>query len=194
MHRKKRTYPFWVLAGLLLMHLSYVSYAETYERNLENNIKAAYLYNFVKFVEWPDTVFDSRQSPVEFCVIGEDSLYENLKELQTKIIEGRNLSVGKEPGLSSTMACHIAYIGDSEKKNVKKIVSALENRPILTVSSLGDFAEQGGMIEFVRMGNNIRFKINIGAVRRSGLSISSRLLKLAIIVGENVDQDARRER
>jgi hypothetical protein len=78
--------------------------------------------------------------------------------------------------------CHILYVSDSEKKDLPDILSIVGGKSWLTVSSVSDFASQGGMIGFVRKGNNIRFEVNLEAIKRGELSVSSRLLNLALIV------------
>ncbi|MBU1172770.1 MAG: YfiR family protein [Proteobacteria bacterium] len=176
-----------VVSLLIFIVLGMPLAAFSLESSSENDIKAAYLYNFAKFVEWPKTAFGSVLSPVNVCVFGDDSLSDVLDSLENKTVAGRPMVIRHDGNLSAVEGCHILYICESEKKNLKKILADFGKKPVLTVSSVDNFAEQGGMIGFVRKGNNIRFEVNLDAVRLTGLSISSRLLKLAIIVDGHTD-------
>jgi len=150
----------------------------------ENDVKAAYIFNFAKFVEWPEKAFASKSAPIVLCVLGDDSLGDAIQNLETKKIKGRSLSVVRTRSKEQIRSCHILYISESEKKEISDILSKMDGRPCLTVSSVNEFAAQGGMIGFVRKGNKVRFEVNPDAVRRAELAVSSRLLNLAIIVRE----------
>lgn len=150
----------------------------------ENDVKAAYIFNFAKFVEWPDKAFASKSAPIVLCVLGEDAMGDALQDLESKKIKGRPLTVVRTRSKEQIRSCHILYISESEKKEISDILSKMGGRPCLTVSSVNGFASQGGMIGFVRRGNNVRFEVNPEAVRRAELTVSSRLLNLATIVRE----------
>lgn len=152
------------------------------ESSLEENIKAAYLFNFAKFVEWPPTAFSSKDDPLNICVLGDDPLAGGVKLLENKSVAGRKLMIHQKNSCEDGDIYHIVYIGESKRKNLLKILSRFQKKPVLTVSSINDFAGQGGMIGFVRKGNLVRFEVNRQTVMDSGLTISSRLLKLALIV------------
>lgn len=148
----------------------------------ENEVKAAYLFNFAKFVEWPERAFASKTSPFILCILGDNPFGEALTSLEMKKIKGRSLTVVRAHSKEQIKACHMLYVSESEKKELTDIFIKTGNRPCLTVSSIEDFASKGGMIGFVRKGNNIRFVVNLDMVKRVELSVSSRLLNLALIV------------
>ncbi len=150
----------------------------------ENDVKAAYIFNFAKFVEWPEKAFASKSAPIVLCVLGDDSLGDALQNLEAKKIKGRSLSVVRTRSKEQIRSCHILYISESVKKEISDILSKTGGRPCLTVSSVNEFAAQGGMIGFVRKGNKVRFEVNPDAIRRGELMVSSRLLNLATIVRE----------
>lgn len=151
----------------------------------EEDIKAAYLYNFAKFVEWPDHLFDSKTSPIVLCVLGENTFGDALKALENKRVMGRPFVVRHIRRPEQARGCQILFISDSEKAGFSDIVQSLGGKHCLTVSSIRNFARMGGMVGFVRVGNNIRFEVNLDTVNHAGLTISSRLLKIAMIVHDS---------
>lgn len=173
---------FMQLFGILLLPFIHARSSAQADVTSENDVKSAYLFNFAKFVEWPERAFASKTSPIILCVVGEDSLGAALDNLESKKIKGRPLVVVRSRNKEQIKPCHILYVSDSEKKDLPDILSRFGGRSCLTVSSVSDFANQGGMIGFVRKGNNIRFEVNLEAIKRGELSVSSRLLNLALIV------------
>lgn len=171
-----------IFSVLCLLCTAFVVCEASMESSLEENIKSAYLFNFAKFVEWPSRAFSSKDAPLNICVLGDDSLTKGLKLLENKNVAGRKLVVHQVNNWKDAHDCHIVYIGESEKKVLGNVLSHFHHKPVLTVSSISDFAGQGGMIGFVRKGNLVRFEVNRKAVMDSELTISSRLLKLALIV------------
>jgi len=152
----------------------------------EHRVKAAFLYNFAKFVRWPAESFGSPEDPIILCILGVNPFGEALKTIKNKVVRGRPLLIRKiretgKTGAEKIKDCHILFISISETKNIPGILSAIRGRPIMTVSDMERFARHGGVIALFRMKNNIRFEINLEAARQNNLKISSRLLKLARI-------------
>ena len=172
---------FLIYVLILLFQVLSPGYGQT-ETTSEVDVKAAYIFNFAKFVEWPEKAFASKTSPIVLCVLGDDPVGESLTSLENKKIKGRSLMVIREPADNQIASSHILYICDSERKNVIHILSRLAGKSSLTVGSIKNFPAMGGMIGFIRKGNNIRFEVNLEAVNNGNLSISSRLLNLAQIV------------
>lgn len=170
------------LTGLFLAAAGTTVQATTLDRSSEDNIKAAYLFNFAKFVTWPESAFESPDSPIVFCVMDDEVLGGILETLEGKTVTGRPLSIRRIRLLTDLSDGHIFYIGEAQGRGIPALLETVKDRTLLTVSSTEAFARQGGMIGFIRKGNTIRFQVNLGAVKRSGLVISSRLLKLAEIV------------
>lgn len=166
---------------IILMPLLFSSMSMAAETS-ENEVKAAYLFNFAKFVEWPEKAFASKTSPIILCILGDDPFGDALANLEMKKIKGRSLTVVKAHNKEQLKTCHMLYVSESEKKELSDIITRTDNKPCLTVGSMEDFASKGGMIGFVRKGKNIRFEVNLDRVKRAELAISSRLLNLALIV------------
>jgi len=146
----------------------------------ENNLKATHLAHFAQFVEWPPTAFTNAESPIVIGILGEDYLSRKVEEaIASEIVRGRKLTVKPCATLEEAERCHILFISRSERDRVDKILTALRGKSILTVSDLDSFSSHGGMIRLLGEGNRIRFRINSGVAERAGLTISSKLLRLA---------------
>lgn len=171
-----------MLFGIIFLMPLYVSSPSKAGETSENEVKAAYLFNFAKFVEWPERAFATKTSPIILCILGDDPFGEVLTSLEMKKIKGRSLTVVRAHNKEQIKTCHMLYVSESEKKELPEILTKTDNKPWLTVSSIEDFASKGGMIGFVRKGKNIRFEVNLDMIKRVELSVSSRLLNLALIV------------
>lgn len=149
----------------------------------EYEIKAAFLYNFAKFVDWPEEVFADSTKSIRIGVLGKDPFGEILDEtIANKIVKGKPLSIKRFSDAESMEYCHILFISSSEREDIRDIIAGLANMSILTVGDMDKFAEQGGIINLFNQDNKVRFNINLDAAERANLRISSRLLKLAEIV------------
>ena len=150
---------------------------------LEYQIKAAFLFNFAKFVEWPPGKLGEARSRIAVCVLGKDPFGPVLDQaLQGKTIDGRPVLVRRSPSISDCKDCHIVFISSSEKERLAEILPALTSASALTVSEVPRFAERGGMINFTIDDNKIRLEINAGSAAGAGIRISSKLLNLARVV------------
>jgi hypothetical protein len=154
----------------LILHAS-IGFAKT-----EQDIKAAYLYNFIKFIVWPSL---DDQAEFNLCVIGDDPVNEKLKLLESRPIHELNLHVEHFYTPKPNKRCHVVFVGESEAKFIDKIIEFYSHTPTLTVSSTENFIHKGGMIGFITLGNIIRFDINLKQAKETQLSISSKLLELA---------------
>ncbi len=168
----------WVAISFTILLLLLIIAPNSHARS-EQEIKAVYLYNFMKFVTWPDL---ASNSPFSLCVLGEDIVNDRLKTLAGQPVNGEALSIHFMSKPSSDQHCSAVFIGESEKKFIKEIVQFYSKTPTLTVSSVENFIQSGGMIGFIAQGNLIRFNINLKQARETQLSISSKLLELAIKV------------
>jgi hypothetical protein len=149
----------------------------------EYQLKAAFLYNFAKFIDWPFEAFATADSEFIFCIIGVtplDSILEKIAE--DKTIQGRKPVVKRLSRHTEVRTCHILFIARSERSSLGEILELLEGCSAVSVSETASFAQQGGIIEFFISKNKLHFKINVDAAQRVGLTISSELLKLARIV------------
>lgn len=151
----------------------------------EYAIKAAFLYNFAKFIEWPPTAFAADSDPLRICVVGDNPFGAALTNLRDKRVGQREVEVQEAPAGGEARDCHIAFISRSEQPRLKSLLRTLSNRPVLTVSDIEGFAQAGGVIGLIEAEQQIRFAINTAAARRAHLQLSSQLLKLALLVDEN---------
>lgn len=146
---------------------------------IEPDVKAAFLYNFTRFVEWPAGAGVSSQ-PFRLCLIATDEVLKRSIErtVAGEQVNGRRLLV-IEPELHELSQCQIVFVGRNGASRVPRILSAVRGLPVLTVSDTADFAKQGGMIGFLLVGNNVRFNVNVGSAERAGLRVSANLLRVA---------------
>lgn len=148
----------------------------------EYRLKAAFLYNFAKFVEWPAGAFASPDAPLLICIAGANPFGNALATLAGKTVDRRPVEVRTLPSATGLERCHIVFVGRAEEGRLKAVLARLGRLPILTVSDIGGFAEGGGMIGLFESEQNIRFNVNLAVARQANLKLSSQLLKLATIV------------
>ncbi len=147
----------------------------------EQALKAAYLYNFAKFVEWPG---ERNDAPLRLCVLGEQSLSAPFQKIQGRSAQNRTIEVALVVAEGFAGGdCEILFISrEAGDDAFRQVLGMLDGKPVLTVSDIDDFASQGGMIEFRNVGEHIKFVVNITASRDAQLSISAFLLQLALEV------------
>jgi len=159
-------------------------------------IKAGFIYNFAKLVEWPTTAFPQPDSPIVIGILGDDPFGGTLDRIVTdKKINGRGFTVkrlkwGKD--LKDIKDCNILFVSSSEKEHLDSVVDAMKWLPVLTIGDAPGFARRGGIINFTLEDNKVRFEVNVEAAKHADLTISSRLLTLARIVPQQVAADGRK--
>jgi hypothetical protein len=148
----------------------------------EYQVKAAFLFNFARFVEWPTPAMAA--SPAfRICVVGDDPFGPLLSEtLSGKTVHERPIQVDHPATTTDILACHIAYIAPSESSQLPRLLAAIAGRSVLTVGETTEFASRGGMIGMHLEDNKVRFDVNAEAAQQAGLRVSSQLLKLAVRV------------
>jgi len=150
----------------------------------EYQVKAVFVFNFSRFVEWPPQAFAAPNQPFAICILGDDPFGGRLDEaVRGEQINQHPLTVRRFRNIGEADNCQILYIDRSESGQLHQILTALDHRSTLTVSELNDAAERGGMIQFTTENNRIRLRINVDSARAAGLTISSKLLRPAEIVG-----------
>jgi hypothetical protein len=150
--------------------------------SLEYPVKANYLVKFAAFVQWPPSALPPSSSVMTLCIVGDDPFGASLDRAAAgQALDGRRLVVRRLERIDARSGCQIAYLGRSRRQSVAQALGALENTPVLTVtdSARGD---ERGVIHFAVSGNRVRFYIDDRSASRTGLSISSRLLSLALSV------------
>jgi hypothetical protein len=174
--RRRRFLPA-VLAVVLAAHGAFAQKPHEYQ------VKAAYLYGFARFVEWPPAASATTGQAFVLCVLGRDPFGRVLDDVvadavvKEKPVVVRRISQPDEAG-----TCHTVFISASESGRLDRILDTLAKRPVLTVSDLPDFAQQGGIIGFTLEENRVRFVVNLAAAQASGLQLNSELLRVAVAI------------
>jgi hypothetical protein len=181
--------------AVLLAAMS-VCRAEAREPASEEAVKAAILFNFIRFVEWPSSAVPAPAAPRVLAIIGRDALQERMVELAASAGPGSRLTIRELDGIDQLAAARdtiqILYIARSAYQDLPQILELLRDRPVLTVCDDGRFVRREGMMNFVRQYNRVRFDINLDAAERSGLKMSAKLFDLArVIVRDGVAREGR---
>jgi hypothetical protein len=149
----------------------------------EYQVKAAFLYNFAKFVEWPAEAFAGPNDPIAICVLGKDPFGHSLDDLVAgRKVEGRSFVVRQISDVRLAAACQILYIAPSENKHLPSLLNEIDTRPVLPVGEADVSGGRGLVINFILENGKVRFEINVDAAEQRKLQISSKLLSLARIV------------
>ena len=149
----------------------------------EYQVKAAFLYNFAKFVAWPPASFKSPTDPIAICVLGQSPVSGALEQaVSGKTIGSRGFIVRQVAEVQAASACHILFLSSSERKRERSILGEIKGSKILTVGETEGFAVEGGIVNFKLDDGKVRIQINVDAAEQAKLQISSKLLSLAQIV------------
>ena len=173
-----------MIVWILMMLGAQYAHAKTLS-GLEYHVKAGFIYNFAKFVEWPTTSFESNNNVIVLCFVSDNPLSEVLFDLNDKIVSGKKIEVRKYKDDHDIEGCNIFFFGTADKTFIQQELIKLKNRNILTVGEIEGFAQMGGIINFFMEKNRLRFEVNVDAARKAGLKLSSQILMSAeIIKGE----------
>jgi YfiR/HmsC-like len=146
----------------------------------EYQVKAAFLFHFAQFVDWPSEAFKDAGAPLTYCMAGGDPFRGALDaSLNEKVIDGRPVRVLHFREAQEIQGCQVLFIGIADKKFISATLANLKGRPVLTVGESEHFVQEEGMIGFVLEDNKVRFEINLTATEHAKLKISARLLSLA---------------
>lgn len=149
----------------------------------EHRVKAVFLFNFSKFVEWPPSAFAAADAPFVIGVFGRDPFGSDLDDVaRGETVNGRPLLVRRVQTVQDAAACQILFIPQSERASLDDILAALARSNTLTVSDLDGAAQRGAMIRLITDHDKVRLRINVESARAAGLTISSKLLRSAEIV------------
>ena len=151
----------------------------------EYTIKAGFVYNFTKFVDWPADAFKDNQSPMVICIVGKNPFGSKIDTLENKTVSGRKLVIRRLATFDGAEKCQVLFVGRSENDQLSAILKAASNNNVLTISETPNFCRSGGMINLFLDGDKIRFEINIRNAEKARLKISSQLLNLAKICHED---------
>lgn len=152
----------------------------------EYQVKATYLYNFARFVKWPETVPAGKGDSFSVCVLGQDPFGTILDStLAGEALDGKPVVLRRLSKPHDAGECRILFISSAEEKHLKEILTELDVSGVLTVSDMPGFTRRGGMIQFVLEGDKVRFEINLSSAESARLVLSSELLKVATSVKRN---------
>jgi hypothetical protein len=176
----------WKLCLLLLVFITSsgtVFPIENQPSSREYALKAVFLFQCTHFIEWPSESFRDSESPFVIGILGQDPFSRNLEEaVRGESVEGRSIVIEHYSTVDQIKNCQILFISSTEENRVGDTLSSLRSRSILTVSDLNDFTAQGGMVQLDVVRNKLQVKINLNVTKSAGLTISSKLLRLAEIV------------
>lgn len=148
----------------------------------EYQIKAAFLYNFIKFIDWPPDALPETSDTIIICVFSDDPFREALDSIKDKTVRGRRLLIQRLQQDKELGSCQVLVLGPSEEKRVPQVMQSLQGSSVLTVGDIERFVHSGGIINFLVEQNRVRFEINLNSAERARLKVSSQLLSLARVV------------
>lgn len=177
--------PLWVILLAMLLCGARADSADEYE------IKAGFLYNFAAYTTWPPDTFedeDDEKDPIVFGILGTDPFDKFLDEIARKYkVSDRQIVIKRWKKLEDLGDCQLLFVGRSMEKHTEALFKAIAKKAVFTVSDLHGFARDGGVARFYVDTGKVKFEINIDAAKRAKLSISSQLLKLAVVIEDPED-------
>lgn len=169
-----------VLSACLVLMVAIGTKAMADTQLSESKVKALYIYNLVRYTDWPPAVFSQTNSPIHLLIVGADSVAADLRlAVAGKIVQGRPLEVETASGPPLKPSIHLLFLGESEKAEFKDWLAEADHRPILTVAENDSFLPIGGMVCFHMEEGKVKLAVNLKPVKQAGLSLSSRLLAVA---------------
>jgi hypothetical protein len=170
----------WVLVVVALVVSATAKNLLAEERNFsEYEVKAGFVYNFVKFVDWPEKSSPPGRSTMTLCVIGKDPFGSAVEEIRGKTVRGRRLEVRHIYSLRDLRECQALFIASSERERLPRIVESAKEANVLTIADSAGFGQQGVIINLLVEDKKVKFEINVEKARQARLVVSSKLLKLA---------------
>jgi len=149
----------------------------------EYQVKAAYLYNFGRFVKWPAGIAAVKGDSFAVCVLGQDPFGSTLDStLAGEALDGKPVVIRRIAKPQDAVDCRILFVSSTEEHHLKEILAAIDQAGVLTVSDIPGFSRRGGIIQFVAEGERVRFEINLASAESARLVLSSELLKVAAAV------------
>jgi hypothetical protein len=186
---KRRSLVAVILAMLVSFQIVTAPNVRSQDALSEYQVKAAYLFNFLKFVEWPEDAFTDSLAPIVIGIVGDDPFGSALPQVVIgKTVQGRDLVIRKYHAGENLRGASILFVSASEKKRLPQILASLHGSSTLTVADMDGFLDEGGMIQFLSENDRVRFSVNVDATSRARLKVSSKLLSLARVVGKNAKE------
>ncbi len=186
--RGDRRLPRWRRVACLVMLLVYLPSPSQEIPVSEYQVKAVWLLNFARFVEWPATAFPNARSPVVVGVLGKDPFGRELEQaLDGKTVQGRCFQIKRVSTDPEMRGCHILFVASSERRRSRDLPEKLKGACVLTVGESDEFLDQGGIINFLLKDKTVRFEINLKAAQSAELKLDANLLKVAVAVRGKYD-------
>ena len=148
----------------------------------EYELKAVFLFNFVKFIDWPAPANAGAQDPITIGILGRDPFGAAVKSIEGKVVRNRKIAIRRFQDMRSLETWDLLFVPATEASAQKDVAEAMKGKPCLTVGETPEFTRQGGIIGFFRQDNKLRFEINLDTATANGLKVQSQLLKLARVV------------
>jgi len=185
------------LMMLIIVAIVTASVRSETESNREYRIKTAFLYNFIKFIDWPKEKIADNNEPITIGIIGKDPFGDAFVPLKNKQLKSKKVAVKRFKSLEKMKKadsegkqeldkqiemirkCHLLFICSSEQENLGEIINLVKEHNVLTVAEVTGFLKAGGIINLLMEEEKVRFEINASAARKAGLKVSSELLRLA---------------
>lgn len=168
----------WLVSGNLAMARAQSLSPQAYE----NQVKATFVYNFSRFIDWPAGTFTSGKSSLTVCALGDNPFGGALDSIKGKNVQGRKVKIERLTNFSKLEACQILLISSSEREHLKQILDSARHLRILTISEMSQFTQAGGIVALAMRKDRIHFSVNLAAANETGVKISSTVLRLATIV------------
>lgn len=178
----RRAKQFWRLAAALLA--AGAIFGAERRSAPEEQVRAAFLYQLAQFVHWPEASYGGPQSPLRFCVLGDDDLERTLQAIAAgKTIDGRRLVVRQVLRGDELVHCHVAFVGLRSERSLRELFHSWQYPPVLLAGEWPGFAEYGGMVNLRLEDGRVSFEVNLEAIDRARLELRSQLLRFARLVG-----------
>ena len=173
------------VGACILLVLAAASRPHAQRRFDEREIKATFIFNFAQFVEWPAASFADPHAPLAICVLGIDPFDGALDAvIRGEVVNGHPLIVKRFRRVEDAATCHVLFVSPSEAPQYARIAEVLRGRAVLTIGESDGFVASGGVVRFITEKNRVRLRVNLGAARAAGLTISSQILRVADVVNQ----------
>jgi hypothetical protein len=184
--RSRRSFPEFLAMVMVLAFFAATGLLAQQAKPSEYQVKAAYLYNFGRFVKWPAGLAAGKGDSFPVCVLGRDPFGPILDStLSGEALEGKPVVIRRIAKPEDAADCRILFVSSTEENHLKEILAAIDQAGVLTVSDIPGFSRRGGIIQFVAEGDRVRFEINLASAESAKLVMSSELLKVAAAVRRN---------
>jgi hypothetical protein len=171
---------FWIALFILcLLLVPGTRYVQSAEVSQEYQLKAAFLYNFARFISWPEQALPAGHNYMNFCIVGPNPFASVLSNLESKVIDGHSIKIYYNDNLSSEQECHLTFYSNSEASTLANLNWSFSSENTVCVSDIPGFVEAGGDIEFIRKQDRIQFIINNTTLKKKGMQPRASLLQLA---------------